>query len=429
MSSEGDLPRRWGAARSGTGRSSPPWVHSRLRLTASTLLVVAGACAVSSAFTPWWTFSLNAPPYTENLSFFPGSDATAHATNNSQSASASGSYHSVGLGAFAALYFAVWAVLLVAGGGILVGGALALLAEFRLIKGFARGYLPAALGLVLVLLPLVMVIAVPVTQPGIFTYSDPFGICPQGFYANLAPTPCNSFWGSQSGQGVSVSWGAGVGWYLAVVSMVLSLVGGVLWRWALYHPWSRDEDPFGRGLLSTPIAGSQSAVAGSPIPPTLQSPGWPPATPGRLSVGDVHPPSKLDAATQQVNSQFPALRPGGGDLVRPSLATAPRPAARSAPTPSNARGLLGPASQLVEWTGAVSLGTITREQFESKKARLLANLSRVSTDLRLPPSGLAVELAGLAKLQREGWVTHPEYLALREAIMQTSQRTGPSSSP
>ncbi len=404
---------RQGSLHSRSGHPSPPWLHHRVRLASGLFLVVAGACAVGSAFVPWWTMSLDAPPYMVHLSFAPGNDASASATNNSQSASESGTYHSIGLGAFAALYLAVWCLLLITGIGTLGGGIVALLAEFRLTKGITRGSLPAAIGLILFLLPMCLVIGVPLTQPGIFSHADPFGVCPQGSYAQFEQSPCNSFWGGESGSEGSVSWGAGAGWFLAIGATFFSLLGGVLWRSVIYHPWSREEDPFGRGLLPSPGAPSPAASTVLPVPEESHLPTSTPSTQEPFSITRARPSSTPSASSEEVLARFPALRP-----VTPSPTLAPASTPTHPPSLISASpGLPGPATQLLEWAGGVSSGAISVGDFAGRKSRFITTLTDTSSLRGLTAAEMTRELSALAKLRDGGLVSDSEYLKLRRAIL------------
>ncbi len=119
----------------------------------------------------------------------------------------------------------------------------------------------------------------PSGQPGAFNADSTSGFGGSG--CGNSPNPCTAFWGSVSAGGSTISWGADVGWYLAIAAAVLLLVAFIqLWS-TRKMPYTRDEV-----AAASPYAMSAPAPpAGSPAPPIGQcaSRGTPVAPPPSAS--------------------------------------------------------------------------------------------------------------------------------------------------
>jgi len=246
------------------------------RLTASTLLLLASLLLAVSMGVSWWGASVSGGGNATVIGFEPGSDYSAQSHTNSSSQH---TYISSGLVHVGELYEAVLGVgllAMVAGfGGVLLsfGGT------FTAFK--SRKFL--MISLLLTIISLVGAALLPglvaLGQPGAFNADSTSGFGGSG--CGNSPNPCTAFWGSVSAGGSTISWGADVGWYLAIAAAVLLLV-------AFIQLWSTRKMPYTRDEVAavSPYAMSAPAPpAGSPAPPMAGAPagGTPVAPPPSAS--------------------------------------------------------------------------------------------------------------------------------------------------
>jgi hypothetical protein len=186
-------------------------------MASGALALVGGVLALTSAFFAWWSISGGGA----TISFFPGSSATASFGGVSMTQT----YASVGLGQVGGLYEAIFAL-------AIVGGILAIVAG---IVGMAGGAgrigtkrIGTGKGLVIAAIVLIVVAVAlgPAMQPWALNQGNGHSTtCGSG----NGTTPCSAYWGSQTNGGVTATWGAAAGWYLALVGLILGIVGLVLW--------------------------------------------------------------------------------------------------------------------------------------------------------------------------------------------------------
>jgi hypothetical protein len=210
------------------------------RLTASTLVLIAAIVLAVSMAVSWWGASSTGGGPSLEVGFLPGSSYTF---SSSMGTGTSGSqlYSNAGLVHVGHLYQAVLGVLVVAalaGFAAMVLGYLGALGTFR-----SRRYMQITLVLTIIsaggaiLLPAL----VAASQPSAFTADGTGFSGAAGAGCGTGTTPCNSFWGSVSGGGTTVSWGADVGWYLSVAAAVLLVIALVQFLQTRKSPYTRDE--------------------------------------------------------------------------------------------------------------------------------------------------------------------------------------------
>ncbi len=206
------------------------------RLTASTLLLFAAILLAASMALSWWGASASGGGHATVLGFLPGADYRAQTGSNLSYPS----YVSAGLVHVGQLYEAVLAVGVVATVAGFVAMLLSYLGALNAFK--TRRFQPITFlfGFIAFVGAAALPAAVAGGQPGAFNADSTSGFGGAG--CGASPNPCTSFWNSISTGGVTVSWGADVGWYLSVIAAVLLLVGLlILWN-KRKMPYTRDEE-------------------------------------------------------------------------------------------------------------------------------------------------------------------------------------------
>jgi hypothetical protein len=237
------------------------------RITASTLILIAAVALVVSMGVSWWGASATGGGHAVVLGFFPGSHYEEQTNFNSSTPS----YVSSGLVHVGELYEAVLGVAVVATLAGFIGAALAYLGTFW---GFKPGrHMPMTFLFALISLvgAVGMPVAVAAAQPSAFNSDSTTGFGGAG--CGASPNPCSSFWNSMSANGVTVSWGADVGWYLAIAAGVLLLVAFLL-LWRTRAAPQSGSMAAGSASSTLPPAPS-SGMAGGPDPAGASVPGGP----------------------------------------------------------------------------------------------------------------------------------------------------------
>ncbi|HTW40190.1 MAG TPA: hypothetical protein VMF04_04965 [Thermoplasmata archaeon] len=183
------------------------------------VLLVAAAFVVilASLATSWWGYSASTGGATESVQFLPGSNYNFACSGHCAVGSASNPYASIP-GPLNTIYEGVLGLLIAAAAMV---GLAALFLGLSALGRRPNGVQPFWTRLFLLLSPILLLVAVLWTaagQPGAFPSSGDTFV---GSGTNGA-SPSNSFWGSSSTD--AASWGAGIGWYLAVVGVVLLFV-------------------------------------------------------------------------------------------------------------------------------------------------------------------------------------------------------------
>jgi hypothetical protein len=205
-------------------RRRPRWLASGgfPRLVLTLVLIVGFILAAISLGTAWWAYSSSTGGSSESVQFGPGStySVTCSGSGCGNFASGSFSYSSFG-GSIGSLYGTLEALLILAvvlAGIATLFGLVALAGRGGRMFGLLGFLLGLASGAVLILLG----VWIESSQPGSFGS----GVAFPGTRVGGA-SPSTSFWGAASNGGAVASWGAGAGWYCAVIGGVLVLAVAV----------------------------------------------------------------------------------------------------------------------------------------------------------------------------------------------------------
>ncbi|MFZ0892756.1 MAG: hypothetical protein WB778_00880 [Thermoplasmata archaeon] len=189
-------------------------------------LVLAGVILlIASLFVGWWSLEVSGFGITETLVLgFPvpngGNGVSFECGGNLsqfiQHCPASETYSNASLNATGTLYTAIQ--FLVFGGVVLglLGGVLAL----------RTGAVGPRRKLTIVLVTLAL--ALSLAAPAALALAQPAAMhadYPKGTVGSNGTSPTNSFWGTNSTDGIAYDWGASVGWYVALGAFLLILVG------------------------------------------------------------------------------------------------------------------------------------------------------------------------------------------------------------
>jgi hypothetical protein len=239
-------------------QSAPESKAKGRRVAASSLVLIAAVLLTVAMFVPWWGLTLSGGGATVSVNFLPGSSYSGSGTYNGITFSSSASYTSANLSRVGFLYEAVLGLGLTAAFLAFVGMGLGYASAY----GTSRSRRPVGLAddltggsfMLAVLLPFLILFAQP------WAYNNDASSA--GASCGGGSNPCNSFWGSATSDGVTGTFGPGVGWYLAILAVILLLVAAILFWASQPRLYTRDE------LVGTPpqAAVPQSYPAG-PLPP------------------------------------------------------------------------------------------------------------------------------------------------------------------
>lgn len=237
------------------------------RLSASVFLIIAGICAAISTTSAWWSASVSVSSTSTTVEFLPGGSYSV----SSPGSSVSMSYASTGFGHVGALYEGILVFGIVVAILSLAAGVLGALWALGKLHGPSRGRLVLSLGLVILVGSVLVVTLVPVVQPDLFGQSSS-SVCATG-----VSSPCTSFWGSMTSSGEQVTWGADVGWYLGVATLVFAISAAVAWITSRAEPWESPAAPAPGVTSSVIVAGAalqqESPTVGSGSLVSDQPPG------------------------------------------------------------------------------------------------------------------------------------------------------------
>lgn len=217
----------------------------------------AGAGIVFSiaAFESWFALSASESGTTVYEYFYPGSSFSVVGGGTSQSMG----YAAAGAGPVGALYEGILATMLLLAVLAFLGCVLGVLGASGRLRNPDRFNTVWGLYVTVVFVDVILVALVPVIQPTLFGKSN--GGC-TGFPSGA--NPCNSYWGSGTASGLSLSWGADVGWYLAIAGAAMAATALGLW-------WSTAKDPWGAAGRPESFSAASGAPASPPGPPALGS--------------------------------------------------------------------------------------------------------------------------------------------------------------
>jgi hypothetical protein len=248
-----------------------------VRLTASTLLLLASVFLAVSLGLAWWSYGVEGGGVSGVRSLLPGSSLESNGNFGSGAITTSTTYVSSGLIHVGELYETVLGVGLMAALAGFVAVVLSYLGAFGTMR--RRTYLNVTLLLVIISFAsaVALPVAVAVGQPSAFN-ADGTSAGGGGGGCGASPNPCTAFWGSQSGGGVSAGWGADLGWYFAIAAAVLFLLALLQLYTTRREPYTRAEitDAAARAAVAQEMAGRQAtSLAGSLITADPAGPGAP----------------------------------------------------------------------------------------------------------------------------------------------------------
>jgi len=205
------------------------------RVVASTLILIAAVLLTITAVVPWWSLSWSNPTESATIGFVPGSTYTVTGMNLSQGFSDLTSYPAQ----TGALYQGVLLGAVVAGLAAFLAMLLGFLGSFGVLgsrRFFGLTVIAAVVAVVGAAgLPAIVALYQPATVNANSNYGSGQSGCPSG------ASPCTSFWGASSGSGLSMVWGADLGWYLAVAAAVLLAIAIALLWVTRRQPYTQDE--------------------------------------------------------------------------------------------------------------------------------------------------------------------------------------------
>jgi uncharacterized membrane protein len=223
--------------------SSEYTVGFSLRRFSAAMAFFAGAILVGiSTVSAWWSMSGSGSSLGGgDIGFIPGGDFSV----TSGTTSGSISYASQGLGPVGALYEAILGLTIVLTILLVVVGIIGLFAGLGKLRSTRHQKNVKWITILVLVLSLITIVVVPTTQPTLFHRSAPSTCSSFGGVSS----PCSSFWGSLRSGSSSLTWGADVGWYLAIASLVVLIAGMVLWLSAAKEPWGAGLTASARGPM------------------------------------------------------------------------------------------------------------------------------------------------------------------------------------
>jgi hypothetical protein len=197
---------------------------AKIGMVGAVMLLIGAILLIVALFTPWYTYGASGGGVSENTNFYPGfagQNGTVQFTcSGTPSCPAQTSYSNEHLNNTAQIAETGFSLLIV---GFIVG---LLAAVLGLMSGRKPGHAGKArlLGILALIIALITPIIFLAALPGAIAKDTPNHPAGSG--------PWSSFFGSNStsypGGTESITWGAGVGWYLAFVAFVLFLLGIIL---------------------------------------------------------------------------------------------------------------------------------------------------------------------------------------------------------
>jgi hypothetical protein len=255
------------------------------RVLLATLLVVAFVLGIVSIGTAWWSYSSSAGGTSHSLNFLPGGNYNVTCSGSGCGGFSAGSfpYSNFG-GSIGTLYGVVLGLMAV---GVALTGFAALVAVLAAL-GRRTGWWQRSGSFVLaffaILSTLIAVLATVAAQPSAFAPNTMFDGLGTG-----GASPMTSFWGSNAAG--TATWGAGLGWYLGLATIVLlGVIAGLLIVFGhqrLAVPGRRTRtaatpspsvSPVARGYTAPPaaVAPARPVAMRPPIPSAAKIPAPPP---------------------------------------------------------------------------------------------------------------------------------------------------------
>jgi ribosomal protein L40E len=280
-----------------------PRYWDRKRTVAAVFLLLAFILIAVAAGTAWWGASYSGSSggfsYSGSTSIFPGGTCTASGIGGGACAlpvALSNLYGSIGGLMDTAVALALIAMLF------------GFLGAFGLNFGRWQLFLTLILPGIVFLLIIAAVVAAVADSP------------------SAAGNGLPGFWGSTTHDGITEMWGAGVGWYLGIVSIPFLAIGSLMYFRTWKQPYTALELGWNPGMAPQPTsqaAGTMWAPGAAPPPPP--PPGYPIPPPSGYPAPP--PPSGYPAAPPPQN-YVPSGAGGPVPKVCPHCAAANPPAAQ-----------------------------------------------------------------------------------------------------
>jgi hypothetical protein len=208
-----------------------------VRSIAATFLLFGAVLVAVSMGVSWWGYSEQGKGISGTESFYPGNSYYELGTFPSGAVNSWQTYTTSGLLHVGQLYEAVLAVGILAA---LLGFVATVLGYLGAINSF-HSRRSQTLTLLLVIVAFASTVALPITvavgQPSAYNTdaSSYLGGC------GPSPNPCTGLWGSQTAAGVTQSFGADIGWYLALAAAVFFVLALVQLLGSRRAPYTREE--------------------------------------------------------------------------------------------------------------------------------------------------------------------------------------------
>jgi hypothetical protein len=267
------------------GMPTPRRSRPRRRLAGSLALVGAAVVLLVAITQPWWVSDLGFHGISLSINLLPGNTYTETGSDGNVTLNENQLYTNSNLTNVGYLYESILIVGIVAGAAAGAAGGLGV-AGTRPVFATRRPHrIAVALAVTAAAAALVLTVGIVFLQPYAFNGDASSSPSAEGFCPTLQPNYCTSFWGSQSANGASITWGSGLGWYLGIVGAALAVAGVVLLIASRRDPFTRSEQtiaPF------APAPSSPAASPGGGAPPSAP-PGTATPNPAFYTFGDTVP--------------------------------------------------------------------------------------------------------------------------------------------
>jgi len=199
-------------------------------------LLVGSLLLLASMFTAWWTLSITDGGSAETISFFPGASYVTTGSPETGLFFGAPTYSASGLNQLGVLYGHI----LSAGIFVIVIAFVAALIGFLSLRS-VRPRIYRAIILVAGCCTTAVAVMVPFLVAGFHEYAFASDVDGE-ITCSPPPSPCSTFWGSETTNGTTWTWGPGLGWVLAVVAAFV-LVTALVFLVSAYRPYPYSDEP------------------------------------------------------------------------------------------------------------------------------------------------------------------------------------------